>query len=274
MEAKKNFAILLNSCDSYSDLWHTFFDQLFLNLKIDNLKVYINSETKSYVDDRFIIVNHHKDFSSLSWSSRLREVVSSVKEDFILSIPEEVILESPVDLSVFYDALRLLSSDKFVASVCLVKIPGKKDYSKVSTKFVKRVYDYRNLIVQQASIWRKSFYLDYIKPNESPWEFEVLSSARGVINQHKFFAVDDNEKEVFDYNYGHLVTRGYFMFEEVKRLECKLNLTFDYSAREAKSQLELEKLKNPLSMFYWRLRAKKYWILLFKLIKNSSILKS
>lgn len=268
MEINNNFAILLNSCDSYSDLWPMFFEQLYLNLKIKDVKVYINSETKTYEDNRFIIINNECDYSSLSWSSRLREVVSKVKEDYILSIPEEVIIESQVNLGDFYEALNLLITDQSVASVCLVKIPGLKDNSEFIGKFVKRQYNYRNLIVQQASIWRKSYYLDYIKPDESPWEFEVLSSARGVINQQKFFSVDDNENEVFDYNYGHLVTRGFFMDEEVKRLEDKLNLKFDYSARETRTKLELEKLKNPFSMFYWRLRAKKYRILLVKLLKK------
>jgi len=259
-----NFAILLNTCDSYSDLWPIFFQQLKKNFKIDDIPIYINTESKTYFDSELNIQMFQKEKINMAWSTRLKESIKEIKEEYILSIPEECILESETNHKDIHQALEILINDISASSICLVKIPGSKKASSKIGKFVVREYNYRNLIVQQASIWRKSRYLAYIKDGENPWEFEVLSSARGLRFNDEFYCIDDNENEVLDYNYGHLVTRGYWLKEELTRLESKLNIIFDKQKRAVKSREEINREYSRYSMFFWKLRYKKYKILIFK----------
>jgi hypothetical protein len=266
MNANK-IAIILNSCDAYSDIWEVFFIQLKRNFPlIFSMNVYINSESKNHMDSELNIINIHPP-KEMSWSNRLKYCVSRIHEEFVISIPEECILESEVDVVKFEQAVRLLENNINCAVVQLVKIPGVKIGSKLGP-YIERKYNYRNLISQQASIWKTSKYFEYIRSNETPWEFEILSSARGPIRDDKFYCIADDEIEVFNYNYGILVTRGFWVKEELDRLETKLGISFDKSVRPVLTFDEINKKINRWSMFYWSLRLKKYIILLAKLIGN------
>lgn len=266
MKSISSIALMLNSCDSYSDLWENFFIQLKLYFpQVQEMNIYINSESVDYVDNELNITNVHPENPS-AWSNRLKYCVSKIKEEFTISIPEECILESRVDIKKFNQAIDILINDVEAAVVQFVKIPGDKEDVKIGP-YVRRKYSFKNLVSQQAAVWRTSKYLEYIKPNETPWEYEVLSSARGPIGNDRFYCVDDNEKEVFDYNYGILVTRGFWVREELIRLEEKLSVLFDHTIRPAASFIEINQKINKFSMFYWRLRFKKYKILLLKMLK-------
>jgi hypothetical protein len=260
-------ALILNSCDAYSDLWEIFFDQLKLNFPIvRDMKVYINSESIDYIDEELNVINVHPP-KFMPWSERLKYCLSKIEEEFTISILEDFIIESEVDCNKFYDALDLLIKEESSVVVHFVKIPGKKNnFGK--GPYIQRSYDYRNLISLQASIWKTSKFLKYIQPNENPWEVEVLSSARGPIGSDTFYCVDDNETEVFDYNYGLLVMKGYWFKEELNRLEQKLSITFNHDARLIASNDDLKEKKYRLFLFYWRLRFRKYKILIFKILNQ------
>lgn len=262
----KNIAILLNTCDKYSDIWENFFYMLNKNFPLaKSLNIYINSESIDYINDDLRIFNIHPDNQSISWSTRLKECVSKIGEDFIISVPEEVILESKVDMVRFNEALEIFRDNKNCAAVQLVKIPGFKIADKYSN-FVRREYDYRNLISQQAAIWSREKYFNYINNNESPWEFETLSSARGTFSNDVFYCVSDQVDQVFDYNYGMLVYRGYWAKEELLRLEKSLGLKFNLNAREILDIESINKKFSRFSPFFIKLRLKKWTILIKKKI--------
>jgi hypothetical protein len=262
-----NIALMLNTCDAYSDLWELFFDQLKLNFGIiKNMHIYINSETKNYDDPELKITNVNYDLDN-KWSNRLKKCIASIKEEFIISIPEECILESKVDMFDFNKAIDLLIIDQDIACVQLVKIPGNKLGERFGP-YIQRKYDYRNLISQQASIWRTSKYVNYVIENTTPWEFEVLSSARGLLGDDKFYCISDDSSEVFNYNYGLLVTRGYWVKEEIDRLVRNYGFTFNLDARPVLYFDEINKKINKFSWFYWNLRYKKYIILISKIFKR------
>ena len=266
MMGNKNIAILLNTCDKYSDIWENFFYMLNKNFPLaKSLNIYINSESIDYINNDFRIINIHPDNKFVSWSTRLKECVSKIEEDLVISVPEEYILESEVDMIRFNEALEIFKDNMNCAAVQLVKIPGPKIADKYSN-FVRREYNYRNLISQQAAIWNREKYFNYINNNESPWEFETLSSARGIISNDVFYCVSDKVANVFDYNYGMLVYRGYWAKEELLRLEKYFGLKFNLTAREI---LDIESINNKFSRFspfFIKLRMRKWTILIKKKI--------
>jgi hypothetical protein len=230
-----------------------------------NLNIYINSESIDYTNSEFNIINIHPGNPSISWSSRLRECVSKIDEKLVLSIADDFILESEVKMNRFIEALEIFRDNHNCAAVQLVKIPGDKKNVNY-TNFKLREYDYRNLISHQAAIWNRKKYLDYIKDNETPWEFEVLSSARGVLSNDDFYCVDDDVDEIFDYNYGLLILKGYWIKQELSRLESSQGLIFKRDARET---LDLESMPKKVSSrgiypSYIKLRFKKWSIIIKK----------
>lgn len=50
-QLENNCTLLVNSCDSYEDCWNGFFDLLLIQWQDFNMKVVLNTETKTYSHD-------------------------------------------------------------------------------------------------------------------------------------------------------------------------------------------------------------------------------
>lgn len=259
-------AIMFNTCDKFNDLWSLFFNCLDRFWK-PNYDIYINSETLDYKNDNYNIINVHPN-EKKSWSDRLFNCVTKIDSKYIICIEDECIIEEKVDEKYINQAINMLDINNNIACIHFMHIPGEKYDDEKNLPFVKRKYNYRNLITQQVCIWRKSKWLQYIKRNENPWEYECLGSARGVLNNDEFYSVRDDLDDIIKYGYGFIVYRGCFMKEELERLENKLSLNFDKTARPIKTRDEIEKNTNSDLFFYNRLRIKKRLILLKKIVLN------
>jgi len=254
-------AIMFNTCDKFNDLWPLFFECLdrFWKPKYD---IYVNSETIDYKNENYNIINIHPN-NNISWSDRLYNCVNKIDSEYIICIEDECLIEEKVNIEYIDQAVNMMDNNNNIACIHFMHIPGEKFDDESNLPFVKRKYNYRNLITQQVCIWRKNKWLKYIKNNENPWEYECLGSARGVIGNDEFYSVKDDLADVVVYGYGFIVYRGCFMKEELERLEQKLSLKFDKSARAIKTKDEIERNTNIDLWFYNRLRIKKR-IILFK----------
>lgn len=254
-------ALMLNTCDKYSDVWPVFFEQIKKNWGLENFVVYINTESKEYPNADFEIKYLHS--KNTSWSGRLKNSVLSIDEEYIINIPEECIIEEKVDINLFRKSIEMMQKNKNIASICYVKIPGLKYEKDSNYPFIRRKYDYRNLICQQCCIWRKDKWIKYIKNNENPWEYEILGSARGIINNDEFYCISDDAEEMTKYNYGYLIYRGNWCLEEINRLKKLYDINFDLSARPV---LPLDEIKSEKNYYSWfEIRIKKYFILCKKI---------
>ena len=197
----------------------------------------------------------------------MHNCVNKIKEDYIICIEDECLIEENVNISQIGQAINMMNTMPEIACIHLMHImPGEVTDNKKYMPFRERIYDYRTLICQQVCLWRREKWLNYIKPNENPWEYECLGSARGVFNNDRFFVVDENEPEVVKYGYGWIVYRGYWCKEEKERLENKLGLSFDDKKRKIETRENIDKITNRDPIFYNRLRVKKAIILLNKKI--------
>ncbi len=256
-------AIMLNTCDKFRDLWPLFFDCLhkFWN---PEYKIYLNTETLDYSDSRFNVIPIHPK-GNVPWSNRLRNCVEKIEEDYILCIEDECLIEEPVNVDELNHAIQMMDSMPDTACIWLMHISPDAVTDDMSYfPFREREYDYRTLICQQVCLWRRDKWVNYIKSNENPWEYECLGSARGKFNNDRFFVVDENEPEVIKYGYGFIVFRGYWCTEEKERLEKKLGLKFDDNARKSETKENIDRITNRDLVFYNRLRIKKRWILMMK----------
>lgn len=253
---------MLTTCDGYSDLWDVFFDQLELTFPLSRgIKVYLNTESLSYSNDRFSIVVINNNEAS-SWSERFLKAIEQINEDFILLLTEEYIIEEVVNIERFFEAITLIERPN-VASINLVTLPGNKIGD---TYFALRELNYKNMISLQATLWKKNKLRGYIRLGESPWEFETLGSARGLFNDDKFYCVSDLHDNLFKYGMGLLIQRGYFNEEEFYRLSS-LGISLNEKAREIKSIKTIRTLTSKNLMFI-KLRFKKYLIIINRFIIN------
>ena len=174
---KNKITVLVSSCDSYSVLWKNFEIFFKKNWHLD-CEVILVSETIK-----------NKSFKTItpgfgSWGFRnlvaLEEVntelVFWILDDYFLcdSFTEENLIRYIDDFfKLNMDRLQL-SPKGFKNHVYSFDYPGLDPSPKFLYKKINNESDY--LISMQPSIWRKSYITEVLKPEYSPWQFEIQGS--------------------------------------------------------------------------------------------------
>ena len=191
MHQKSNIDLLVVSCDSYSDVWDTFFSFFFRCWNDCPLDIYLLSNEKSYDQSR---VNTIKVGRDISWSDNLLNGIDQLKKDYVFLLFEDLLLNQKVSTTYFNrlskwinnhnpNYLRLCISHKPKYFDDLVgRIPDKTPY-KTST---------------MPCIWKRSTLREILKKGESAWDFEIKGSKRAY-EYDGFYAV---YKDLIRYNNG------------------------------------------------------------------------
>ncbi|MGC8774366.1 MAG: hypothetical protein ACP5R6_03775 [Chlorobaculum sp.] len=172
---EKSLAVLVNSCDKYSDLWPVFFHLFFKYWPDCPYPVYLGSNEKRYEDPRVIPLCVGPD---KSWAESTQTMVSMVRETDILWFLDDYLLwekVSTTEINDFYE--RFLSL--------------RANYLRMSpdggTGKTRRIIDDKIMELlpgagYRASLdnafWKRDMLLKILKDGETPWEMESLGSQR------------------------------------------------------------------------------------------------
>lgn len=171
----KDTALVVLSCDGYSDLWEPFFKALFLNWKDCPFNIYLVSNTKKYKDDRVTTLLSGDDND---WSSTLRKCINEIKEDNLLFFLEDVFIKTKVDNRIVDLAYSFFINNNLEY---LRLRPSPRPDVKYNKQFGNILPSsmYRTSLF--ASFWKKNVFLDILKDGESAWEFELKGSSRSSL---------------------------------------------------------------------------------------------
>ncbi|HEY3430747.1 MAG TPA: hypothetical protein VGK39_08730, partial [Cyclobacteriaceae bacterium] len=108
------------------------------------------------------------------WSDRLTKLLVQIPTDYVLYAQEDHWpVKSPPNLS---EMLKIVSeNDLFRLQLGMVNRFYTLSGSKIPLFFDPNS---KYLVSHQPSIWKKSFLLDCLKPNETPWENEYKGTLR------------------------------------------------------------------------------------------------
>lgn len=192
-------AILIPSCDAYSDLWGPFFALFRRHWPDCPFRVYLGSNGIKCAEPRVVTV---KSGPSLVWGDCCLAYLSQIPEPIILFCLEDFFLRRKVNTQAIMTAL-----DDFIrldAQVFrLVRRPGPRVllpgayYGRIEAGDAYR-------ICTQAAFWRKDFLRQMIRPGESAWDFEMKGSLRSDLPGDGFFGV---QRDLLPYRH-HVVERG------------------------------------------------------------------
>lgn len=181
-----DIAILIVSCDKYSDLWYPSCELL----------------RKFWPDcpyPRFILTNEkdwtHPWVQSLqigpdrSWSESLQTAINKIPYQYLLLIQDDFLLEAPVNSNRLIDAvnvwrqvgggyLRLVPFPKVKSPI---PINGRSEITEIPHNSPYRISN-------QASLWEKNLLLDLLIPGETPWQMETAGSLRTLKKGTLFYS--------------------------------------------------------------------------------------
>ena len=110
MENKNNLAILVLSCDKYSDLWVPFFECFFRFWSDCEYPVYLGANKQNFGDKRVRTILSGED---QDWSSSVRKIIEQIDAEYVFIILEDLFLVKNVDSVKFQECFRVLLENDF-----------------------------------------------------------------------------------------------------------------------------------------------------------------
>jgi hypothetical protein len=182
-DIKNSLAILIISCDKYSDLWKPFF-ALFLRYWPDcPFRIYfLSNKIPCGVDGvENILVGE-----DISWSDNIRAALGRLREEYVLLFLDDLFLNKPVNTQRILNIVTwALQSDVNYVRLNPMKNGPDKPFNEYVGVLSKGAI-YRASTVM--AVWRKSVLMDLLKEGESAWDFEIYGSERSD-KYDNFYAV-------------------------------------------------------------------------------------
>lgn len=233
-ELEKNCVLLVNTCDAYSDCWDGFFQLLRIQWPSFSMPVVLNTESKSYTFDGFDIRTVQASGKREEWGGRLIRTLKSIDTKYVLFALDDFYLDAPVRVEELEKCFGYMEQNPEIAYFSFHETTDPQNTK--STKypgFEKRPQkgDYR--LNCQFALWNREYLISYIRPHESPWEWELYGSKRSARYHEEMYTICADTPPVFSYQNGAIIMRGRWYLERVLPLIEKYHLSIDLSKRES-----------------------------------------
>lgn len=225
--------ILVNSCDSYSDLWEPFFTLLKRHWpNINENSIMLNSESKSFsIPEMNIVQPMLSDDDCTTWSKRFKACLNQIKTKYVLIMLDDFWIEKDVDVARLNACVEAMEKDEAI-----------KNFSFVPTLWQNKndgVFEYFELrkkgpymLNLQAGLWRTEELKKLVVENENPWQFETLGTYRAAKAGGKYYVAKEGCPQVFEYNWkaGGAVHRGKWT-DGVEEILRDIGVEMDFTIR-------------------------------------------
>ena len=224
----QNLAIVVTSCDSYTDdcarPFLTLLDRYWQNHPI----AYWIAETKRPAGFVAATVNEP------CWTKRVREALKQVKEEFVVFMCDDFFIRSTVDtrridycanLLRDYPNIACFNTELAYRHVYTTKYFG-KTISGFGLQHTRQIYNFSC----QPSVWRKSALIDCLSVLDgSAWEWELTQED----TDHDFFLNTGGVILDIGYKDGKpfAITRGKWVMSDMIPLNEKERLEIDFTKR-------------------------------------------
>lgn len=230
---QEKITILVCTCDSYEDLWLPFFKLLDTYWEDCNLKIILNTETKSYSYNNLDIKSFPASKDEI-YGERILRNLQEVKTEYTLLLLDDFFLRRKVDENKLSKFLEIMDNDKSIPVIYFTKqILNQSEQCKYKgLEKLKNHAMYR--LNMQAGLWRTDALKNYWNPIDNPWLWEIFANYTTFDTDVDFLQIANDEDSPFYYGYnpdGMGVFRGKWVYEDVKPLFDKHDINIDYSIR-------------------------------------------
>lgn len=176
LDIQTKFAILVVSCDKYSDLWNPFFKSFFKFWPDCPFDIYLLNNHNCINIPRVKNISVGDD---ISWSDNLYKAINGLKEEYIFLFLEDLFLIE------FVETNKILKIFTWILESNANYVRINPSATKADKKFndlvgiISKGTLYRTSTV--LSVWKKDILLNLLKKGESAWDFEIYGSLRSDI---------------------------------------------------------------------------------------------
>lgn len=215
-----NFAILVASCDKYSDLWDGFFLQLNTNLSLP-IKKYLLTNNKKYDGQYAGSVESICIGDDLNWSDSLSRALGCIKEQKIFLIVEDFFISHPINEISMWDVINFSLSENSQL-IHFENLPGS-----IQSRFpaYTKCEPGMPYLVGVCGIWDREYLLALLINGENPWQFEVYGSYRAQFSASRIYCL---KSRLFDFR--NMIQKGAWVKSNLVWAK-KNNIPLNFQAR-------------------------------------------
>ena len=255
---KDNYAILINTTDSFDDCWEPFFKLFKKYWPEFNGKIYLNTETKEFKYSGINIISIKNGLLNKPWSTCLHYAINQIEEDYFIYMQEDYFLHKNVNNEELEKLFSLFKNNKLD---CL-HLTDQCTHGPFNTNtFNENIWEvnkgakYR--VSTQAAFWKKSSILNIIRPWESGWDFEKFASIRSSRTTYRFMCVNQelyqkDFNEILPYIFTGIIKGSWK--EEVEPLFNLHNIKINFKERgfvtTRKSTSKIDSIINIIYKFF------------------------
>jgi hypothetical protein len=212
MKEKSKIAVLVISCDKYSDLWDVctnLFNTFWPDCQYDK---FISSNKLEYNKNGFTSIAVGED---LSWSLSLKKALVGLEKDYdyVFTMLEDYYFVSKIDNNFMEKLFSSFIEARGNFLRVLKVLKNRIEYYNDFFGLVENYIPYRQTCV--FTLWKISTLKDILKDDENAWQFEKIGVKRGF-KYNNFFSVYKNNFKVVN-----LVVKGKIVpncFEVIKEI--------------------------------------------------------
>lgn len=231
---QQKLTVLVNSCDSYADLWEPFFTLLHRYWPEVTCEIVLNTESRDFFFKGLNLRIAH--CNSKDYGTRMLYALSTVRTEYTLLLLDDFFLREPVRQNCFEQIIQWMDADKNIGYFNTDVTEAIFDYE------VGKYPGYRRLprgnrytLNMQAAIWRTKVLKRYWRKGISPWDWEERCNVRtGNELKYKFYCALTPRDAFMEYGHkkgGWGVYHGKWYEEDVVPLFEKEKIEVDFSLR-------------------------------------------
>lgn len=231
MDSSKQLAILVLSCDKYSDLWNDFFNLKEKFWPDCPYPCYLATDTVDYKRDGVQLIH----FGNIRlWSVCAREAIKQIKEPYIALFLEDAFIYKKIETSIVEENLKFMIGHK--ADYLTMERNRSGSELLPEDEIVPHIWKidkHRNYgIDTSASIWEKEFFRKELERVDcNPWQFEVNYCKQAKTEEGLPGRIFFDDRQPFNISPEEVVVQGKFAPDTVAMFH-RLGYDIDTSKRE------------------------------------------
>lgn len=224
-------AILMLSCDKYSDLWDDFFNLKERFWPDCPYHCYLATDTKEYHREGVDVI-HFGDIRT--WSICAARALEQIKEPYVALFLEDAFIYKKIDTNVVEENLRFMINHQ----ADYLTMERNRSGSELSMEdqvipHIWKIDKHRNYgIDTSASIWRKVFFSKELEKEDcNPWQFEVNYCNQSKTEEGLPGRIFFDDRQPFNISPKEVVVQGKLVPDTVAMFH-RLGYDIDTSKRE------------------------------------------
>ena len=185
-------AIVVSSCDAYSDLWPYFFHFFFKHWPAVPHPVYLIANELRYDDERVRTIRVGPD---AQWGSNTRSALEQIPEETVLFLLDDFLFSDAFPEKVFNDTLRQFQQ---AGGKCLELRTHEVNGPAVPGTWFRQATPQNLHAGLNSNLWSKQQLLAISQPGQNIWQCESLLRKQLREGEERFFFLDlDAPKHIF-----------------------------------------------------------------------------